>query len=64
MGIDDVQMIGVGKDEYNASLDGMIDENILPWVEDFYEEGYPVWTDYDAVQRLSLIHISEPTRPY
>ena len=51
MGIDDVQMIGVGKDEYNASLDGMIEENILPWVEDIYEEGYPVWTDYDAVQR-------------
>ena len=44
-------MIGVGKDEYNSSLDGMIDQNILPWVEDREEEGYPVWEDYEAVQR-------------
>ena len=51
MGIGDVQMIGVGKDEYNGSLDGMIDQNILPWVEDVEEDGYPVWVDYDAVQR-------------
>ena len=51
IGIDDVNMIGVGKDEYNSSLDGMIDQNILPWVEDSEEEGYPVWEDYEAVQR-------------
>ena len=44
-------MIGVGKDAYNSSLDGMIDQNILPWVEDREEEGYPVWDDYEAVQR-------------
>ena len=44
-------MIGIGKDEYNSSLDGMIDQNILPWVEDREEEGYPVWEDYEAVQR-------------
>ena len=44
-------MIGVGKDEYNSSLDGMIDQNILPWVEDREEDGYPVWEDYEAVQR-------------
>ena len=49
-------MIGVGKDEYNSSLDGMIDQNILPWVEDIEELGYPIWENYDAVQ-LSLIHI-------
>ena len=44
-------MIGVGKDEYNSSLDGMIDQNILPWVEDIEELGYPIWENYDAVQR-------------
>ena len=44
-------MVGVGKDAYNSSLDGMIDQNILPWVEDIEEEGYPVWEDYEAVQR-------------
>ena len=44
-------MIGIGKDEYVSSLDGMIDQNILPWVEDSQEEGYPVWEDYEAVQR-------------
>jgi len=44
-------MIGVGKDAYNSSLYGMIDQNILPWVEDREEEGYPVWEDYEAVQR-------------
>ena len=51
IGIEDVKMIGVGKDAYNSSLDGMIDQNILPWVEDREEEGYPVWEDYEAVQR-------------
>ena len=51
MGINDVKMIGVGKDEYNSSLAGMIDQNILPWVEDIEEDGYPVWEDYEAVQR-------------
>ena len=29
----------------------MIDQNILPWVEDIEEDGYPVWEDYEAVQR-------------
>ena len=51
MGINDVQIFGVGKDEYNGSLDGMIDQNILPWVEDIEAQGYPVWVDYTAVQR-------------
>ena len=51
MGINDVKMIGVGKDEYNSSLSGMIDQNILPWVEDIEGQGYPVWEDYNAVQR-------------
>ena len=29
----------------------MIDQNILPWVEDIEEDGYPVREDYEAVQR-------------
>ena len=51
MGVEDVSIIGVGKDTYNSDLPGMIDGRILPWVEDVEEDGYPVWTDYGAVQR-------------
>ena len=51
MGIDDVNIIGVGKDEFNGNLEGMINGRILPWVEDVEENGYPVWQDYGAVQR-------------
>ena len=36
-------MIGVGKDTYNSSLDGMIDQNILPWVEDREERWLTGW---------------------
>ena len=51
MGVNDVKFIGIGKDTYNESLTGMIDGNILPWVEDIEENDYPVWTEYSAVQR-------------
>ena len=51
MGVDDLGIIGVGKDEYTSSLEGMINERTLPWVSDIEEEGYPVWEDYGAVQR-------------
>jgi len=55
MGISDVGIIGVGKDEFNGTLDGMIDGRILPWVEDVEDDGYPVWQDYDAVQRSTYL---------
>ena len=55
MGISDVAIIGVGKDEFNGTLDGMIDGRILPWVEDVEDDGYPVWQDYDAVQRSTYL---------
>jgi len=51
MGIYDVNIIGVGKDAYNSELEGMVNGRILPWVEDVQDEGYPVWEDYNAVQR-------------
>ena len=51
MGVDDVSFIGVGKDEYNSDLAGMINSNTIPWVEDKESEEYPVWLDYEAVQR-------------
>ena len=51
MGVNDVSIIGAGKDTYNDDLPGMVDGRILPWVEDSEADGYPVWTDYDAVQR-------------
>ena len=51
MGVNDVKIIGIGKDAYNESLGGMIDGRILPWVEDIEEDDYPVWNEYEAVQR-------------
>jgi len=51
MGIDDVGIIGVGKDTYNSELGGMINGRVLPWVEDVQADGFPVWTDYSAAQR-------------
>ena len=51
MGISDVSIIGVGKDAYNDQLDGMVNGRILPWVEDTQDDSYPVWEDYNAVQR-------------
>ena len=51
MGINDVSIIGVGKDAYNDHLDGMINGRVLPWVEDTQDDSYPVWEDYNAVQR-------------
>ena len=51
MGVNDVGIIGVGKDTYNSDLAGMINGRILPWVEDVEADDYPVWTDYSAVQR-------------
>ena len=30
----------------------MIDQNILPWVEDIEELGYPIWENYDAEKYL------------
>ena len=43
MGVDDVSFIGVGKDEYNSDLEGMINNYTIPWVEDKESEEYPVW---------------------
>ncbi|MDP6727227.1 MAG: FlgD immunoglobulin-like domain containing protein, partial [Candidatus Marinimicrobia bacterium] len=51
MGIDDVGIIGVGKDIYNSNLDAMVDGRILPWVADVQAEGFPVWTGWGASQR-------------
>ena len=49
--MNDISIIGVGKDAYNDDLPGMVEGRILPWVEDTEDDGYPVWTDYGAVQR-------------
>ena len=32
--MDDISIIGVGKDAYNDDLLGMVEGRILPWVED------------------------------
>ena len=47
----DVHILGIGKDQYNAYLDQMVEGRILPWMEDSQNESYPVWTDWNASQR-------------
>ena len=54
-GINDIKIIGVGKDQYSASLGGMISGRILPWVQDSLSNGYPAWTEFDASQREVFI---------
>ena len=51
MGVEDVKIIGVGKDAYAEHLPGMINGRILPWVQDSEDDDYPVWSEYSAVQR-------------
>ncbi len=51
MNIDDVKIIGVGKDEYSNHLSGMVEEKILPWVADSADNSYPVWENFGATQR-------------
>ena len=51
MNINDVKIIGVGKDEHSDHLNGMIEGKILPWVADSSENSYPVWEIFGATQR-------------
>ena len=44
-------MIGVGMDELNPALVGMVQGRVLPWVEDSHDSGYPVWHSWGAVGR-------------
>jgi hypothetical protein len=46
-----VKIIGMGKDQYYDSLEGMINGRILPWVQDSESENYPIWSDFGASQR-------------
>ena len=49
--IEDVKIIGVGKDQYISSLEGMIDGRVLPWVQDSSTSDYVVWSNFEANQR-------------
>ena len=49
--IEDVKIIGVGKDQYISSLDGMINSRVLPWVQDSSSANYAVWSNFGANQR-------------
>ena len=40
--MNDISIIGVGKDAYNDYLPVMVEGRILPWVEDTEDDGYPV----------------------
>ena len=44
-------MIGVGKDQYSSSLEGMINGRVLPWVQDSSSANYNVWSYFGANQR-------------
>jgi predicted outer membrane repeat protein len=50
-GITDVNIIGVGQDIYNYGLPGMVQGRVLPWTEDSYYDGLPIWTRWGAEQR-------------
>ena len=44
-------MIGVGKDQYASSLEGMINGRVLAWVQDSSSANYNVWSYFGANQR-------------
>ena len=50
-----MHFIGVGMDEFVASLDSMVQGRVLPWTEDTQSAAYPVWTDWGATQRAVFI---------
>jgi len=66
MGVNDVGIIGVGKDAYNSDLAGMINGRILPWVEDVEADGYPRQnTSIDHTCQITIIGIfSHTNNPY
>ena len=46
-----MKIIGVGKDQYISSLEGMINGRVLPWVQDSSSNNYEVWSNFEANQR-------------
>ena len=46
-----MKIIGIGKDQYSSSLDGMINGRVLPWVQDSSTSDYAVWSNFEANQR-------------
>ena len=46
-----MKIIGIGKDQYTSSLDGMINGRVLPWVQDSSSNNYEVWSNFEANQR-------------
>ena len=46
-----MKIIGIGKDQYSSSLDGMINGRVLPWVQDSSSNNYEVWSNFEANQR-------------
>ena len=46
-----MKIIGIGKDQYSSSLDGMINGRVLPWVQDSSTSDYVVWSSFEANQR-------------
>ena len=46
-----MKIIGIGKDQYTSSLDGMINGRVLPWVQDSSSTDYELWSNFEANQR-------------
>ena len=46
-----MKIIGIGKDQYSSSLDGMINGRVLPWVQDSSSNNYEIWSNFEANQR-------------
>ena len=46
-----MKIIGIGKDQYTSSLDGMINGRVLPWVQDSSSTDYDLWSNFEANQR-------------
>ena len=52
-----MKIIGVGKDQYISSLEGMINGRVLPWVQDSSSNNYEVWSNFEANQREMFFFI-------
>ena len=46
-----MKIIGIGKDQYASSLEGMINDRVLPWVQDSSSTNYELWSNFEASQR-------------
>ena len=62
--IEDVKIIGIGKDQYISSLGGMINDRVLPWVQDSNSSDLPWLGPYSCLsQALAWHHLDSCVLP-